>query len=155
MRQAKQTEVQNWVRNCVVEAASKKGIPTRNLMRMRWVLTRKSEGRFKARIVVQGFTDPHLAHLRRGSPTASRQARNVVFGLAASAQMHVHKREVTAAFLQGSDTELERGVLAEPVQALAETLKLTTSMMCEGKRGYGSSRLDRLFFGTLSVEAHE
>ena len=49
-------------------------------MRVRWVLTRKSEGRFKARFVVQGFTDPHLAHLRRESPTESRPARSVFFG---------------------------------------------------------------------------
>ena len=113
-------EVQNWLRNAV-EAASKKGIPTGNLVTMRWVLTRQSEGRFKARVVVQGFTDLHLAHLRRESPTASRRARNVFFGLAVSAHMHVHKGDVTAAFLQGSDTLL---VLTKPVQELAETLKL-------------------------------
>ena len=46
------------------------------------------------------------------------------FGLAASAHMHLHKGDVTAAFLQGDDTELERGGLAEPVQELAKTLKL-------------------------------
>ena len=69
----------------------------------------------EARIVVQGFTDPHLAHLRRESPTASRRASNIYFGLAASALMHVHKGDVTAALLQGRDTELESGVLAEPV----------------------------------------
>ena len=115
--------MRHWVRNSVVAAASKKGIPSINLMCMRWVLTRKSEGRFKLRIVVEGFTDLHLAHLRRESPTASRWARNFFFGRAASAHMHVHKGDVTAAFLQGSDTELERGVLDEPVQELAETLK--------------------------------
>ena len=38
--------------------------------------------------------------------------------------MHGHKRDVTAAFLQGSDTELERAVLAEPVQKLSEKHKL-------------------------------
>ena len=79
IRQAKQTEVQNWVRNSGVEAASKKGIHTRNLMRMAWVSTRKSEGASKVLMVVPGFTDPHLAHLRRGSATASRRARNVFF----------------------------------------------------------------------------
>ena len=93
-------------------------------MRVRWVLTSKSEGRFKARNVVQGFTDPHVAHLRRESPTACRGARNVFFGLSASAHMHVHKGDVTAAFLPGIETELELEVLNEPGQELAETLKL-------------------------------
>ena len=86
IRQAKQTQVQSWVRNSVVEAASKKGIPTTKLMRLRWVPTRKSEERFNARIVVQGLTDPKLPHLRRESATASRRARNVFFGRAA----HMH-----------------------------------------------------------------
>ena len=38
--------------------------------------------------------------------------------------MHVHKGDVTAAFPQGGDTELKRGMLAEPVQELCETVKL-------------------------------
>ena len=124
LREAKQTDVQNWVRNAVAEAGSKKGVPTRNITRMRWVLTRKSEGRFKARLVVQRSTGPHLGHLRRVSPTASRQARSVFFGLGASAHMHVHKGDVTAAFLHGSDTEPECGVLAESLEELSEALKL-------------------------------
>ena len=45
-------------------------------MRMRWELTRKSEGCFKARLE---------------SPTAGRRLRHVFFGLAASAHKHVHK----------------------------------------------------------------
>ena len=133
IRQAKQTEVQNWVRNAVVEAASKKGIPTRNLMRLRWVLTKTSEGRFKACIVVQGFTDPHLAHLRLA--------------------MHVHKRDVTAAFLQG-DTELERGVLAEPVQEVAETLKLQPWECVRLRKPVGGRRSIRSWLtsaGSLSL----
>ena len=89
-RQAKQTGVHNWVRSAVVEAASKNGIPTRNLTRKRWVLTKES--------VVQEFADPHLSHLRRESPTASRWVRNVSCGFAASALMHVHEGDVTAAF---------------------------------------------------------
>ena len=66
----------------------------------------------------------HLAHLRRESPTASRRARNVFFGLAASAHMHVHKVDVTAASHRGSETELERGVLADPMQELGEAHRL-------------------------------
>ena len=58
--EAKQAEVQKWVRNAIVEAASKEKVSPRTLMRMRGVLTKTSEMRFK---IVQRVTDPHLAHL--------------------------------------------------------------------------------------------
>ena len=85
---------------------------------------REIRGRFRARLVVQGRTDPHLALLRGEPPTASCRARNIFFGLAASAHTHGHKGDVTAAFLEGSDTELKRNVLAKPVQQLSEAPKL-------------------------------
>ena len=108
LRDAEQAEVQNWVRNAVVEAASKR-VSARMLIQMRWVL----------RLLVQGCTDPQLAQLRRESATASRRARSVFFGSAASAHMHVRKGHVTE-----GDIELERNVLAEPVHELWEALKL-------------------------------
>lgn len=71
---AKDKEIQNWLRNSAVEAATRPGLSSRALMRLRWVITEKPTG-LKARSVVQGFTDPDLAYLRRESPTASRRAR--------------------------------------------------------------------------------
>ena len=86
--------------------------------------------------------------------------------------MHAHKGDVTVAFLQAGDRELERGVLAEPVQGLAETLKLqpwrvcgsgsrvrtgkrATSMVGKSQSGDGSFRLDPFLSGNLSLGAHE
>ena len=111
LREAKQAAVQNRVRNAAAEAAPEKRSVSQN-------------GRFKARLVVQGFTDDHLVHLRRESPTPTRRARIVCCGLAARAPMHMHEANVTAPFFQGDDTELERSVISQPVQELSETLRL-------------------------------
>ena len=110
------------------------------------------------------------------TPTCDDNAVAVVFlRLPASAHSHVHKGNVTAAFLQGRDTELERGPLATRVQELSETLKLqpwsvcnlgrpctrvrtcqrAASMVREGQSGDGSSRLDCLLSGTRPLESHE
>merc|ERR1712110_972645 len=93
-------------------------------MRMRWVITTKSAGQLKARLVVQGFTDPDLGRLRREAPTASRRARNTFFALTASLGFRLRKGDVTAAFLQGDHSELERDVLCEPVRELSTALNL-------------------------------
>ncbi len=121
---AKDKEIQNWLRNSAVEAAARAGLRGRQLMRMRWVLTTKSSGAMKARLVVQGFTDPDLGHLRRESPMASRRARQTFLTLSASLGLHIHKGDVTSAFLQGGGTELERDVLCEPVKELSDALNL-------------------------------
>ena len=61
------------------------------------------------------------------TPTCDDSAVVVVFlRLLASAHSHVHKGNVTAAFLQGRDTELERGLLAQRGQELSETRKVAT-----------------------------
>lgn len=90
-------------------------------MRMRWVIIEEPTG-LKARLVVQGFTDPDLAYLRRESPTASRRARQLYFALCASLGLHIHKGDVASAFLQEDAGALERYVLCEPVKELAEAL---------------------------------
>ena len=38
-------------------------------MRMRWVIARKSDDSLKARLVIQGFTDPQLGAKPTASPT--------------------------------------------------------------------------------------
>ena len=107
VRQAKSAEINQWLQQAVVEAASASGIPKAQLMRMRWVITKKPTGKYKARLVVQGFTDPQLAELRRESPTASKRARQLFFTMAATMRQHIWKGDVTAAFLQGDETERE------------------------------------------------
>ena len=63
--------------------------------------------------------------------TCDHRAVAVVFlRLPASAHSYVRKGNVTAAFLQGRDTDLERGLLAKRVQELSETLKLQPWSVC-------------------------
>ncbi len=59
----------------VVDAATREGLPTAHLMRMRWVVTRKDDG-VKSRIVLLGYQAPNLGRTRTSSPTCSRRARS-------------------------------------------------------------------------------
>ena len=71
---AKDKELNTFVKYSVVEAASRQGISLSALMKMRWVVTFKDDGSLKARLVVQGFTDPRLGKIPTSSPTASRRS---------------------------------------------------------------------------------
>ena len=75
VREAKQREIDQWMKYKVVEAASKQGIPNSMLMRMRWVVTRKGEG-FKGRLVLLGYQAANLGQVKTASPTCSRRDRS-------------------------------------------------------------------------------
>ena len=85
---------------------------------MRWHLTVKSDGTAKARIVLLGFEDHRLGHMKTASPTASVRGRNLAYQICASQKLKLHRGDVKAAFLQsqGADT----GILVEPVKELRE-----------------------------------
>ena len=122
----KQTEIHNWLRHGVVEAASRAGVHPGGLMRMRWVVTTKDSGDMKARLVVQGITDPALGRLRTESPTCSRRARQVFLALTASLRLKMHRGDVKAAFLQGD--EETRTVLVECAGTSRISLSRTSSV---------------------------
>ena len=98
---AKDKELSTFVKYSVVEAASRQGISPSALMKMRWVVTFKDDGSWKARLVVQGFTDQRLGKIPTSSPTASRRSRQIFLTLAASLGFQTHKGDVKCAFLQG------------------------------------------------------
>ena len=70
---AKQKEFSSFLKHAAVEAATRSGLQCKSLMRMRWIITRKSDDSLKARLVIQGFTDPQLAAKPTASPTVSRR----------------------------------------------------------------------------------
>ena len=75
---AKQKEISSFLKHAAVEAATRSGLQCKSLMRMRWVITRKSDDSLKARLVIQGFTDPQLgvAHsLQKRTTTVSDGGR--------------------------------------------------------------------------------
>ena len=127
-REAKQLEIREWLKNQVVEAVFRRAagkVSKADSVSMRWILTRKPEsGKYKARLVVKGFTDPHLTELRTESPTANRRARNLFHAACSKFHLRSSRGYATAAFIQGDATELQGNVLAEPAPELAEALGL-------------------------------
>ena len=118
--EAKAKEISGWMKYQVVCAASRQGLSAGQLMRMRWIITLKDDDTLKARLVVQGFTDPEWGSVATSSPTCSRRARQIFFALSAALQFRVVKGDVKCAFLQG-DTG-GREILCEPVNKLREAL---------------------------------
>lgn len=94
-------------------------------MRCRWVLTFKDCGKAKARMVLQGFTDPDLLTLCADSPTVSRRGRMLFTQMAATHAWRCEKGDVVGAFLQGKEeTEALRAVYTDPVPELRAALGL-------------------------------
>ena len=88
---AKQKEISRFLKHAAVEAATRSGLQCKSLMRMRWVITRKSDDSLKARLVIQGFTDPHLGAKPTASPTVSRRGRQLFLTVAGSLRMKVFR----------------------------------------------------------------
>ena len=99
--EAKDKELNTFVKYSVVDAASRQRISPSSLMKMRWVVTFKDDGSLKARWVVLGFTDQRLGKIPTFSPTASRISRQILLTLTASFGFQTHQGDVKCAFLQG------------------------------------------------------
>ena len=118
----KQAEISSFLKHAAVEAAARSGLHCNSLMRMRWVTTRKSDDSLKARLVVQGVTDPQLGATPTASPTVSRRGRQLFLTVAGSLRMRVFKGHAKTAFLQGSMGDQE--LLCEPIAKLSQALGL-------------------------------
>ena len=68
LAKSKDNELTTWMEHAVVDAASRNGIPTSALMKMRWVVTTKADDSLKACFVFQGFTDTVADRIKKGSP---------------------------------------------------------------------------------------
>eukprot|EP00971_Amphidinium_carterae_P345858 6487025-Amphidinium_carterae.2 len=110
---AKQKEWSQWLSKNAASIASKHGIPTDRLLRTRWVLTWKLDptnpgGRkAKARLVILGYQDPDLKHLRTDAPTASRSSKLMLSQLALQFGWRIFSLDATTAFLSGDPWNLE------------------------------------------------
>ena len=92
-KEAKNVEVQNWIRDQACRAATGH-IPKGRVMKMRWILTCKDTGQPKGRIVVLGYQDPDLEHLTRSSPTMTRRTRQLLLTYAAVRRWSALKGDV-------------------------------------------------------------
>ena len=73
---------------------------------MRWVLTVKSDGTPKARLVVLGFQMGNITEVETAAPTMARVSRYLLLALCANKGYVLKAGDVTAAFLQ-ADANLE------------------------------------------------
>ena len=113
-KELSQVAISKALRNLTVHEELK--VTPEQLMKMRWVLTRKSVGTAKARLVALGFTAHNLTEVATASPTMSKVGRNLILALAAGLKFKVKAGDVTSAFLQTgiSLEDEELTVLAPP-----------------------------------------
>ena len=91
--------------------------PTKAPLRARWFLAvKKDTGKAKARLVVLGFQDADLGHVRTEALTASKRARSMYLQKAANELWLMSKADAEGAFLQGKT--LDREVSMHPVPDL-------------------------------------
>ena len=65
---ARKKEIDEWLAAEAIKVVSMFGIPEDRIMKMRFVYTWKSDGRAKARLVLQGFTDSRSGNAAYGRP---------------------------------------------------------------------------------------
>ncbi|CAE7345527.1 GIP [Symbiodinium sp. KB8] len=132
MSEAKALEVDQWIAAQACEAV-RHVIPDSQLLRMRWVLTFKSAGsdtanagkmKAKARIVILGFSDPHLLEVETASPAMSRLSRQLFLQMCSTRRWRALKADVKSAFLQAESPQRDRQVYARPIAELAAAMNL-------------------------------
>ncbi|CAK0904869.1 unnamed protein product, partial [Prorocentrum cordatum] len=107
-----------------------------DVIRCRWVLTRKSDGAAKARLVLLGYQTKDIGQEPTASPAASRRARNLLLTVAAAISWTIVKGDVTSAFLQAND--LKKDLFVEADEALSAEFGVQPGQVLRVvKPGYG------------------
>ena len=75
-KELSQVAISRALRNLTAQEEMK--VTPEQLMKMRWVLTRKSDGSAKARLVALGFMAHNLTEVATASPTMSKVGRNLI-----------------------------------------------------------------------------
>ena len=124
MSAAKALEVDQWIATQACEAL-RHTVPDSQLLRMRWVLTFKSAGneaehagkmKATARIVILGFSDPHLLEVETASPAMSRLSKQLFLQMCSTRRWRALKADVKSAFLQAESPQRDRRVYARPLR---------------------------------------
>lgn len=128
MDEAKQVEINEWVKSRVCRAALGE-VPLHRLMKMRWVLVFKAtddpnQVKAKARLVAVGFTDPDFGESPTRSPTLTRKGRQALLQLASHRGWESLKADAKAGFLQGKETQMKKQIFGMPVSKLQEAMSL-------------------------------
>lgn len=166
-QQAKETEVNNWLKTGTVSTILRHKLAPEQILRCRWILVWKPlEGQSeenpsgsklathkpKARLVVLGYMDPKLTEVPRDSPTLLRQSKMIILQLIASMGWSLGSFDIKAAFLQGKPQK-DRVIGLEPVVELAQAMNLSKDEICKlDKSAYGLIDASFLWFKTLHDE---
>ena len=131
---AMKNELSSYLEHEAVAIASRHNVPKERILGMRWVLswktvTDETNGSIvghkpKARLIIRGYQDPDILHLKRDSPTLNTQKRNMILGLAACHGWSCFVGDVKTAFLNGDNTEAARQIFAEPPEEVKHMLGL-------------------------------
>ena len=118
-RLAKLTEVKKFLSSKALEAIPlDKQPPKEAAMRMRWILTWKTdhagETSPKARAVILGYQDPLYEERVTYAPTTTRHTRQLMLQYAACKKWSAWKGDVAAAFLQGRECEYDLYCIPTP-----------------------------------------
>ena len=170
-KQAKQTEVNNWISTGTVSRVLRDKLAPEQILRCRWLLvwkdreekqiegksTEKPESKLrthkpKARLVVLGYLDPNITEVPRDSPTLGRISKMLVLQLISSMGWSLGSFDIKAAFLQGRPQQ-DRIMGLEPVPELAQAMNLKPNEVCKlDKSAYGLIDAPFLWFQTLCDE---
>ena len=130
---AMQGELSSYLEHEAVAIAKRHNVSPERVMGMRWVLTWKAvtapEGRVtgqkpKARLIIKGYQDPDLLHLKRDAPTLVTQSRNMILSIASANKWERFLGDIKTAFLNGDQTEAQREVYAEPPEEVRQMLNM-------------------------------
>ena len=166
--QAKDTEVQNWLKTGTVSKILREKLAPEQILRCRWILTWKPidgeatdasehKGKLKthkpkARLVVLGYMDPQITEVPRDSPTLGKQSKMILLQLISSMGWSLGSFDIKAAFLPGKPQK-DRVIGLEPTIELAKAMNLKQGEICKlDKSAYGLIDAPFLWFQTLQEE---
>ncbi|CAK0846211.1 unnamed protein product [Prorocentrum cordatum] len=151
-RKAMTKEVANWKQYKGLRRAPASEVKDpADVIRCHWVLTRKSDGTAKARLVLLGYQTKDIGQEPTASPTASRRARNPLLTVAAANSWTIVKGDVTSAFLQASD--LKKDLFVEADDALSAEFGVQPGQVLRVvKPGYGIGEAPRKWWQTAKQD---
>lgn len=146
-KEAMQKEIDSFDRLAVRERVEARMLGAQPSIECKWILRKKDNGKFKARIVVRGFQEKHEANEKNYAPTAQILTLRLLLALAARKKMILKQIDFASAFL---NAELDKPVFVRPPPQVDEGFvwKLRKAV-------YGLRRAPRSWFMTLEAKLRD
>lgn len=118
-----------------------------NITGSRWVFKVKSDGRFKARLVAQGYTQREgVDYFETYAPVARFASIRFILALAALHGLHIHQMDVVTAFLNGL---LDEDVYMEPPPGVTVGKERSNHVFKLRKALYGLKQSPRAWYQVI------